>query len=57
MFILFIVMEIKYGQIENDNYIRENNYKKTCSIYLCCCQANFYENVNNYFQKFICYIF
>ena len=40
-----------------ENYIRENNYEKTYSINLYCCQLNFYKNGIYYLQQFICYLY
>ena len=40
-----------------ENYIRENNYIKSCSVNLNCCELNFYENGIYYLQHFICYCY
>ena len=37
-----------------ENYIRENDYIKTCGINLYCCELNFYKNGVYYLQQFIC---
>ncbi len=40
-----------------ENYIRENNYEKTCGINIYCCELNFYKNGTYYLQQFICYFY
>lgn len=42
---------------KQENYIRENNYKKTCGINLYCCELNFYRNGIYYLRQFICYFY
>lgn len=42
---------------EQNNYIRQNNYKKTCLVNLYCCELSFYRNSTHYLQKFICYLY
>ena len=41
----------------HENYIVQNNYKKTCAINLYCCQLNFYKNATHYLQQFIYYFY
>ena len=44
-----------YDVIERENYIRDNNFKKKCSLYLYCCQYDLYENAIQYYNQFMCY--
>jgi hypothetical protein len=49
--------ELREIKREQDNYLRENNYKKMCGVNLWCCELNFYRNVLYYYQQFFCYIY
>lgn len=50
-------MDITSAIQNHNNYIRENNYKKSCGINLYCCELNFYRNATHYLQQFVCYIY
>jgi hypothetical protein len=50
-------MDITNTLIQQEQYIKENNYKKTCATNLYCCQLSFYKNTTHYLQHFVCYFY
>lgn len=49
-------MDITNTLVQQEKYIKENNYKRTCATNLYCCQLHFYKNTTHYLQHFICYL-
>ena len=51
------MMDLRETLRYQNQYIRDNNYTKTCGINLYCCELNFYRNGIYYLQQFICRLY